>query len=86
MSLRLVSRTLEPCFSTSAKGGFFHYYAYSLADAALRPVLAPRDVHQPIAGLIRQSANGGLLAVAAATAGRPSEVYTCAGDGPGAAS
>lgn len=64
-------------------GGFYHYYALDLASDALRPVLAPRDVQEPIAGLVRQSAHGGLLAWTAATAVGPAELYISASDGTG---
>ena len=46
-------------------------------------MLTPADVHEPIAGLVRQSRDGGLLAVAAATAIHPAEVYAFAPDGTG---
>jgi len=63
------------------EGGFYHYYAYHLADETLQPVRASRDVAEPIDGLVRQSANGGLLAFTAATAIRPAELFCCAPDG-----
>jgi dipeptidyl aminopeptidase/acylaminoacyl peptidase len=62
-------------------GGFFHYYAYELASDALRPVLAPSDVREPIDGWVRQSRDRSILAFAAATAVQPAEVYACAADG-----
>jgi dipeptidyl aminopeptidase/acylaminoacyl peptidase len=62
-------------------GGFYHYYAYRLADENLQPVRAARDVLEPIDGLVRQSADGGLLAFTAATAVRPAELYACGPDG-----
>jgi len=65
------------------EGGFYHYYAYRLADGSLRRVLAPSNVAEPIAGLVRQSSDGGLLVKAAATGVRPAEVYTFAPDGTG---
>ena len=55
-------------------GGFFHYYAYTLNTSELKPVVASGDVEQPIAGYIRQGGDD-VLAVAAATATRPAEVY-----------
>jgi dipeptidyl aminopeptidase/acylaminoacyl peptidase len=78
-----------PCWSADSttvfchvrEGGFYYYYAYHLADETLRPVRAPGDVHDPIDGLVRQSADGGLLAFTAATAVRPAEVYAAAPDG-----
>jgi dipeptidyl aminopeptidase/acylaminoacyl peptidase len=63
------------------EGGFFHYYAYDLARDSLQPVLAPRDVHGPIDGWVRQSADCSVLAFAAATGTRPAEVYACGPDG-----
>jgi dipeptidyl aminopeptidase/acylaminoacyl peptidase len=63
------------------EGGFYHYYAYHLVDETLQPVLVTRDVQQPIDGWVRQSADGGLLAFAAATAVRPAELFCCAPDG-----
>src|SRR5207249_3805521 len=50
-----------PCWSADSgtvfihvrEGGFYHYYAYALADQTLRRVLAPRDVQEPIAGFLR---------------------------------
>jgi dipeptidyl aminopeptidase/acylaminoacyl peptidase len=65
------------------EGGFYHYCAYDLGADALRPVLAPRGVDQPIAGLVRQSRDGDLLTTAAATGVRPAEVYAFAADGTG---
>jgi dipeptidyl aminopeptidase/acylaminoacyl peptidase len=64
------------------EGGFYHYYAYDLAADALRPILAPRSVQEPIAGWVRQGGDGGLT-LAAATAVRPAEVYAFAPDGSG---
>jgi dipeptidyl aminopeptidase/acylaminoacyl peptidase len=63
------------------EGGFFHYYAYCLADETLRPVLASRDVLEPIDGYVRQSTDGSVLAFTAATSVRPAELYVCAADG-----
>jgi len=63
------------------EGGFYHYYAFDLASQALAPVLAPRDVLEPIDGLVRQSSDGGVLAWTAATAVSPAELYTSAPDG-----
>jgi dipeptidyl aminopeptidase/acylaminoacyl peptidase len=68
-------------FFSVREGGFLHYYAYHLADDELRPVRAPRDVHEPIDGFVRQSAHGGLLAWTAGTALRPAELYASAADG-----
>jgi dipeptidyl aminopeptidase/acylaminoacyl peptidase len=63
------------------EAGFFHYYAYHLADDALHPVRNPSNVQEPIAGLVRMSRDGGVLALTAATGVRPSELYTFAPDG-----
>jgi dipeptidyl aminopeptidase/acylaminoacyl peptidase len=63
------------------EGGFYHYYAYDLASAALRPVLAPHDVLETIAGVVRQNADGSLLALTAATAVCPAELFTSTADG-----
>ncbi len=63
------------------EGGFFHYYAYDLVGQTLRKLLAPSGVREPIAGLVRQSADGSLLALTAATAVSPAELYTSAADG-----
>jgi dipeptidyl aminopeptidase/acylaminoacyl peptidase len=68
-------------FCQVREGGFFHYYAYHLADDDLRRVLAPGDVLEPIDAWVRQSTDGSLLAFAAATAIRPAEVYVSAPDG-----
>ncbi|MGI9145316.1 MAG: S9 family peptidase [Chloroflexota bacterium] len=62
-------------------GGFYHYYAYGLVAQVFRPVLAPSEVQEPIASLVRQSADGSLLALTAATADRPAELYARALDG-----
>jgi dipeptidyl aminopeptidase/acylaminoacyl peptidase len=64
------------------EGGFYHYYAYNLATRDLRIVRGALDVEQPIDGWVRQSADGQVVAFAAATGCRPAEVYTC---GPGEA-
>jgi dipeptidyl aminopeptidase/acylaminoacyl peptidase len=64
-------------------GGFYHYSAYDLATQALRTVVAANDVAEPIAGFVRQSRDGGMLAVCAATALAPSELYAFAADGTG---
>jgi dipeptidyl aminopeptidase/acylaminoacyl peptidase len=56
--------------------GFLHYYAYDVANDRLRPVLASRDVDQPIMALVRQSLDGKVLALAAPTSVRPAELYT----------
>jgi dipeptidyl aminopeptidase/acylaminoacyl peptidase len=61
-------------------GGFYHYYAYHLADDALRAVRAPRDVREPVDGFVRQSADGSLLAWTAGTALRPAELFASAAD------
>jgi dipeptidyl aminopeptidase/acylaminoacyl peptidase len=57
------------------KGGFFHYYAYSLQADDLQPIHAPCEVSEPIDAWHRQSADGSLFTFAAATAMRPAEVY-----------
>ncbi len=48
------------------EGGFYHYYTYQLDADSLRRVLAARDLQEPVAGVVRQSADGRLLALAAA--------------------
>jgi len=63
------------------EGGFVHYYAYHVAPDELRQVHAPCDVLDPVDGWVRQSADGGLLTFAAATAVRPAELYACGPDG-----
>ena len=61
-------------------GGFYDYYSYRLATDELHPVLASRDVEQPGAGWIRESADRGLLTVAAPTSVRPAEVYVASAE------
>jgi dipeptidyl aminopeptidase/acylaminoacyl peptidase len=63
------------------EAGFFHYYAYDLVADALRPVLASRDLEGPAAGWVRQSMDGGVLAICAASAVRPAELYACTPNG-----
>jgi dipeptidyl aminopeptidase/acylaminoacyl peptidase len=65
----------ETVFFHVREGGFWHYYKYHLADDQLHPVRAPRDVLEPIDGLVRQSTDGGLLAFCSATSVSPSELF-----------
>jgi dipeptidyl aminopeptidase/acylaminoacyl peptidase len=63
------------------EAGFFHYYAYDLAGSSLRRIVSTCEASEPIDGWVRQSADGTLLAFAAATAVRPAEIYVCEQDG-----
>jgi dipeptidyl aminopeptidase/acylaminoacyl peptidase len=62
------------------EGGFYHYYAYSLAARQLSCVRGSLDVGQPIDGWMRQSADGSVWVFASATSNRPAEVFTCGPD------